>query len=172
MIITEQLFEDRISLLSTELNKDIDNIILLKLQKLYGDLCKDNYFIFKNSINILNRSIGNIESYNNENYIKYNIKYKCDIISLNKGDNIECFVSNINKMGIIAYIKIDEKYKLNDDDDFKISPLIIIIPNDMINESHINFNDINIKQLLKIEVLDLRIKYRNNKIQVVGKIIQ
>ena len=31
MIITEQIFNDTISLLSNELNKDIDNVLLLKL---------------------------------------------------------------------------------------------------------------------------------------------
>ena len=57
MIITEQIFDDTISLLSNELNKDIDNILLLKLKSLYGDVCKGDYFVFKNSISILSRKI-------------------------------------------------------------------------------------------------------------------
>ena len=39
----------------------------------------------------------------------------------------------------------------------------------MIND--ININDINIKQKIKIKVLATRIKYRNEKIQIVGTII-
>jgi DNA-directed RNA polymerase subunit E'/Rpb7 len=173
MIITEQTFNDTISILSNELNKDIDNILLLKLKNLYGDVCKDDYFVFKNSISIISRKMGKIESFNNDNYIKYQVKYKCSLISLNIGDTVECIVNNVNKMGVISYIKLEEKHISNhDDDEFKNSPLIIIIPNDIISNEEINFDNIVSKQKLKIEVLDLRIKYRNNKIQVVGKIVQ
>ena len=84
---------------------------------------------------------------------------------------IDCYVNNINKMGIIAYIKIDDEYRISDNN-FDNSPLIIIIPNDIINEGNININDINIEQKLQIEILGTRIKYRNEKIQVVGKIIE
>ena len=170
MIISEQIFEDNVDLISSDLNKDIDNIILIKLQKKYEGLCRDNSFILKNSINISKRSMGKIETYNNINYIKYDVSYKCDTISLKMGDMIECFVSNKNKMGIIAYIKLDEKYK-SSDNDFENSPLIIIIPNDIIKETDIELNNINLQDKLNIEILGHRIKYRNEKIQVVGKII-
>ena len=73
-------------------------------------------------------------------------------------------------MGIIAYIKLDEKYK-SSDNDFENSPLIIIIPNDIINDTDIKLNNINLQDKLNIEILGHRIKYRNEKIQVVGKII-
>ena len=157
MIITEQIFNDTISLPSNELNKDIDNILLLKLKNLYGDVCKDNYFIFKNSISIISRKIGKIESFNNENYIKYQVKYKCSIISLNIGDIINCIVSNVNKMGIISYIKLEDKLVSNpDDDEFKISPLIIIIPNDIISNEGVDFDNIVSKQKLKTDIPNFR----------------
>ena len=170
MIISEQVFNNIISLNSHDLNKDINNIILRKLRKQFEGLCKDNCYILKNSINIIKRSVGRIETYDNINFIKYDISYKCNVISPNKGDEIDCIVSNKNKMGIIAYIKIDSKYQVSDNE-LDNSPLIIIIPNDMINESDFNINDINIKQNIKIKVLGSRIKYRNEKIQIVGTII-
>lgn len=170
VVVSEQIFNDTISLISSDLNKDIDNIILYKLKKKYEGLCKDDCFILKNSINIIKRSIGQIETHDNINYIKYNISYKCDVLSPTKGDKIECRVSNISKMGIIAYIKIEDKYTTNDND-FENSPYIIIIPNDIINENNINTNDINVNQKLNIEILGSRIKYRNEKIQLVGRIV-
>ena len=173
MIISEQIFNDTISLISSELNKDIDNILLDKLKKQYQGLCKDDSFILNNSINIIKRSMGRIETFDNINYIKYDISYKCDTISPNKGDKIldnKCVVSNINKMGIIAYFQIDEKYKTSEND-FDNSPLIIIIPNTSISESDLNINDINIGQKINVEILGHRIKYRNEKVQVVGKIV-
>ena len=104
------------------------------------------------------------------NLIKYDISYKCNVISSNIGDKIECYVNNINKMGVIAYIRIDEEYRTSENN-FENSPLIIIIPNDIINEGELNINDINVEQKLNIEILGSRIKFRNEKIQIVGKII-
>ena len=170
MLVSEQIFNDTISLISLDLNKDIDNIILNKLKKKYEGLCKDNSFILNNSISILKRSLGRIETSDNINYIKYDISYKCYTLSPNIGDKIDCHVNNKNKMGIIAYIRIDEDFRISDNN-FDNSPLIIIIPNDIINEGTLNINDINIEHKLQIEILGTRIKYRNEKIQVVGKII-
>ena len=83
---------------------------------------------------------------------------------------IYSIVNNINKMGVIAYIRIDEEYRTSENN-FENSPLIIIIPNDIINEGELNINDINVEQKLNIEILGSRIKFRNEKIQIVGKII-
>ena len=171
LVVSEQIFNDTISLISSDLNKDIDNIILNKLKKKYEGLCKDNSFILNNSINILKRSLGRIETSDNINYIKYDISYKCSNLSPNIGDKIDCYVNNKNKMGIIAYVRINEDFRTSDNN-FDNSPLIIIIPNDIINEGTGNINDINIEQKLQIEILGTRIKYRNEKIQVVGKIIE
>ena len=168
MYITKQLFNNNINLHPHDLNKNIDNIILHKLKTTYEGYCKDNCFILNNSINIINRSIGKIETHENRNVIKYDVKYSCDIIAPTKGEEIEVIVSNINKMGIIAFIKIDPEYSISDNT-FDNSPLIVIIPNDMI--TNYNINDINIGQKLKVEILGFRIKFRNEKIQVVCKII-
>ena len=168
MFITNQLFNNNISLNPSDLNKNIDNIILLKLKKIYEGYCKDNCFILNNSINIINRTIGKIETYENKNVIKYDITYSCDIISPTNGEQIEVIVSNINKMGVIAYIKIDKKYSISDNT-FDNSPLIVIIPNDMI--TNYDTSNINIGQKLKVEIMGFRIKFRNKKIQVVCKII-
>lgn len=170
MIISEQIYNNTIPLISSDLNKDIDNIILNKLKNKYEGLCKDDSYILKNSINILKRSLGRIETNDNINYIKYDVSYKCNVISPKKGDVIDCYVNNINKMGVISYIRIDEEYKTSDNN-FENSPLIIIIPNDIINQGNVKLNDINIEQKLKIEILGTRIKFRNEKIQIVGKII-
>ena len=170
MLVSEQIFNDTISLISSDLNKDIDNIILNKLKKKYEGLCKDDSFVLNNSISILKRSLGRIETSDNINYIKYDISYKCNTLSPNMGDKIDCHVNNINKMGVIAYIRIEDEYKTSDNN-FDNSPLIIIIPNDIINTDQININDINIGQKLNIEIIGTRIKYRNEKIQVVGKIV-
>ena len=166
MDITNQIFSNNISLYPHELNKDIDNIILLKLKKLFEGYCKDNCFVLNNSINMINKSLGKIETHENKNIIKYDVKYSCDIISPSKGQEIDIIVNSVNKMGIIGYIKIDEKYSKSDKP-FENSPLIIIIPEDLID----NINDINIGQKIKASILDYRIKFRNEQIQIICKMV-
>ena len=166
MDITNQIFSNNISLYPHELNKDIDNIILLKLKKLFEGYCKDNCFVLNNSINMINKSLGKIETHENKNIIKYDVKYSCDIISPAKGQEIDIIVNSVNKMGIIGYIKIDEKYSKSDKP-FENSPLIIIIPEDLID----NINDINIGQKIKASILDYRIKFRNEQIQIICKMV-
>ena len=166
MNITNQIFNNNISLYPHELNKDIDNIVLLKLKKLFEGYCKDNCFVLNNSINMINKSLGKIETHENKNIIKYDVKYSCDIISPSKGQEIDIIVNSVNKMGIIGYIKIDEKYSKSDKP-FENSPLIIIIPEDLIN----NINDVNIGQKIKASILDYRIKFRNEQIQIICKMV-
>ena len=165
---TSQIFENNISLSPNELNKDIDNILLKKIKDIYEGYCKDNCLILNNSIKLINKSLGKIETHENKNVIKYNVKYSCDIVSPTKGEELMIKVENINKMGIIGYIEIDEKYNKSDKP-FDNSPLLVMVPNDEINSY--NINDINIGQKLKVEVLGSRIKFRNDKIQVVCKIL-
>lgn len=168
MYITNQIFNNNISLYATDLNKDIDNILLLNLKKTYEGYCKDNSLILHNSIEIINKSLGKIETHENKNVIKYDVKYKCDIISPTNGEKLKIKVENINKSGIIGYVKIDPKYSKSDNL-FDNSPLLIMIPNDEIH--NYNINDINVGQELNVEVLGFRIKFRNDKIQVICKII-
>ena len=115
---------------------------------------------------MINKSLGKIETHENKNVIKYDVKYSCDIISPTNGQQINIVVHNITKMGIIGYIEIDSKYSKSDNA-FENSPLIVIIPEDKID----NINDINVGQKLKTEILNYRIKFRNEQIQVVCKIV-
>ena len=76
--------------------------------------------------------------------------------------------NDINKMGIIAYIKmrdiIDDYEGANTLQD---SPVLIIIPNETIED----VEDIDIGKKIKIKVNATRIKFNADKIQIVGTII-
>ena len=147
-------------------NDDINNIIIKKLKEKYEGLSYKTGYIFKGTIELIRKSIGKIEIYNNESIIKYNIKFKCKMMCPSEGDKIDVYVNNKNKMGLISYIKISE-FNINN---FEDSPLIIITPLEYINNSDYNINDININQKINIQILGKRIKYNSNKIQIVSKI--
>ena len=163
--IMEQLLTSNLYIYPKDLNKDIDNIIQMKLKEQNEGLCNEHGYIIKDSIYILKRSLGNISTKNNKSAIKYVITYKARTISPSEGDNYEVFVNNINKMGIIAFIKLGKK----DVETINDSPLMIIIPKEYIEESLYNINDIMNGQKMKIIVIGVRTKYKSDKIQIVAR---
>ena len=163
--IVEQLLTSNLYIYPKDLNKDIDNIIQMKLKEQNEGLCNEHGYIIKDSIYILKRSLGNISTKNNKSAIKYVITYKARTISPSEGDTYEAFVNNINKMGIIAFIKLGKKDVEKIDD----SPLIIIIPKEYIEESQYNINDIMNGQKININIIGVRTKYKSDKIQIVAK---
>jgi DNA-directed RNA polymerase subunit E'/Rpb7 len=145
-------------------HKNVDGIILYKLKTLCGNRCSTHGLIEKDTIEIINRSIGKISHVNNESSITYDITYRCQVINPCKGDEYECYINSITKMGIIAYIKKDDK------DTIETSPLLIIVPQDYINDTFdIKPSDINKK--IKIRILDTRSKYKSEQIQIVAELL-
>ncbi|MBI52182.1 MAG: hypothetical protein CL779_03070 [Chloroflexi bacterium] len=161
--INEQLLTTNLSISSNEINKNIDNTIRNKLKDQIEGLCFEDGYIVKDSVKIIKKSMGKIVVNNNISSINYPITYTAMVISPTEGDEIQCYVSNINKMGIIAYIKLSKE------DDTKDSPIIIMVPKEYFNESTLNFDDIHIGQTLNIIVVGTRIKYYSERIQVIGK---
>jgi DNA-directed RNA polymerase subunit E'/Rpb7 len=163
--ITEQLLTINLHLKPDEFKKDIDNLIKEKLKDKIGDKCSENGYIFKDSIIIIKRSLGKIETFNQQSVIKYTITYKAKVIQPVNGLELDVYVNNINKMGIISYIRLGK----NENETIDESPLIIILPKEYFSDKDITFNDIKVNQKINITVIGSRIKYNSDKIQVVGK---
>ena len=158
--INKQILSTKLNIKSNELNKDINGLILHKLKQKYENICTENGFIIKDSINLINRELGKIITIDNINYISYLVKYNAEIIYPSEGDIIDVTVDRVNKMGIISYLD-------NPDKNLEGSPLIIIIPQEYFDESTKDINSINKNQKLNVEILSTRIKYGNSKIQIV-----
>ena len=163
--ITEQILEEKIYLNPHNLNfNNLETTIIKNLINKVGNKCSKNGFIIKDSIEFINKTLGKMVNINNFNKIEYNIKYKAKLILPNKGDIIECNIDNINKMGIIGYIKknkLIQNYK--GENTLKESPIIIIVPNNkIINEKLIDNNKIT------IYVQGIRLKFGSEQIQIVG----
>ena len=120
--------------------------------------------------------MGHIINLNNKSVIQYIINYSAIIISPKENDIINCYIDNINKLGIIAYIKLSELVNTIDNisinldnslDSLINSPLIIIIPETDIDDiDKYNKND-----NINIKVNAVRIKYNSDKIQLIGSMI-
>jgi len=160
--ISKQILNTNININSNELIKDIDGLILHKLKEKYENICTQHGYILGDSINLINRELGNIKTIDNNSYISYVVNYTADIIYPTEGEIIEVIVDRVNKMGVISYIN-------NSKNDFENSPLIVIIPNEYFTDSTRDINSITKNQKIKVEILSIRIKYGNSKIQIVAK---
>ena len=168
--INTQKLSEIINIEYNEINtKNLDQKVYNKLLEKVDNKCYKNGYILKNSIKMINKSLCKLENLDSENKLVCKTNFSVDIIQPGVEDIIECYIDNINKMGIIAYIKLKdiiEDYKggntLND------SPLIIIIPLQLIE----NIDTMNIGKKIKVKVNATRIKFNANQIQIVGTIIE
>lgn len=134
-------------------NKDIDSILLEKSKNSLGDKCSKNGFILKDSIKLLQRTIGRIKSSHFNGMIIFNIKLEVKICSPSEGDIIECVVFGKNKMGILA----------------KKFPLIIAL-SQLHHDDKTLFDKVQINQKISVQVIDTKFSLNDNEIQVIGKI--
>jgi len=156
-----QILETNLNVDSRDLNKDLDRLILHKLKEKYENICTEHGFIIPNSIELINRKLGKINTINNVSYISYIVKYSADIIYPSEGDKLDIRVDRVNKMGVLGYIELDKK-------DFESSPLIIIVPNEYFTEETRDINSITKNQTLNVTIIGCRIKYGNKKIQIIA----
>jgi len=164
--ISEQLLTTNLFVNASQVNKNIDNVIKENLKEQLEGLCYEDGYIVKDSVKIINRSMGKIVVNDNVSSVSYSIRYKANIISPSEGDVIESYVSNINKMGVVSYIKLSEG------DSSEESPIVIMIPKDYFDSSIYNVDDINVGQQLNVIVVGSRIKYRSEKIQIIAKLYE
>ena len=134
---------------------DVDKILLEKIRNKYGNKCIHSGFIQKNSIDILERSIGSINSAHFNGEVYYNVRAQVRICSPNIGSQISCQVIGKNQAGIfcVAY------------------PLQIML-------SPENHDDMTIFDTLKkgdsivAEVLRQQILLNHDHIKVLGKFVK
>ena len=92
---------DRIILNPSNLN-NIERLIKNKLQKKIGNKCIKDGYVLSNSIQILKRSIGKINTAFFDGSISYNIQYSAKICNPKEGSFIVVDYVDHNKMGILA----------------------------------------------------------------------
>ena len=156
-----QILETNLNVDSRDLNKDLNRLILHKLKEKYENVCTEHGFIISNSIDLINRKLGKINTINNVSYISYIVRYSADIIYPSEGDKLNIKVDRVNKMGVLGYIELDNN-------DFESSPLIVIVPNEYFTEDTRDINSITKNQTINVTIIGCRIKYGNKKIQIIA----
>lgn len=161
--IVEQLLKTNLEIDPNEINNNIENSIREKMKNKIEGLCFEDGYVLKDSVKIINKTMGKIVINDNKSSVRYGITYKAKIISPSEGDIMESYISNINKMGVVCYIKIKET------DTSQESPIVIMVPRDYFKESIFNIDDLHVGQKMSIIIVGSRVKYRSDKVQVIGK---
>ena len=159
--ISSQLLTTSINVDMKNIKGDINEILYKLLKNKYEGVCNKDGYVQTDSLQIINRSMGEVKTINNTSYIVYNITYKANIYSPVKGINIDITVNSITKMGIIGFLKDKET------DTIENSPFIVIVPREYFNGDDIDNYSINSN--IKVKIEESRIKYLSKNIQIVAK---
>ena len=164
--VTNQLLNEEIYLDAQNMNyNNLEKMITGKLNTKISGKCYNNGYVIPNTTEFIKKTLGKVVNVDNKNKILYNIKFSVKMLIPSKGDIISCYIDGINKMGIIAYIKMGEVIDgYEGEDNLKSSPLIIMIPEDKIH----NIEEKNVKQKIKVYIKAVRVKYGTSEIQLVA----
>lgn len=164
---SNEILTERIHINFIEINtKDINTKIYDILKNKTENKCYNSGYIIENSVKIINKTLGKIVNFDSNNLLEYNIRFSVKYIKPTINDIIECYISEKNKLGILAYIKYKDIIENGKNNGISESPLLIIIPMETIDDID-KYND-NMK--IKVVVKATRIKFDANKIQVIGNI--
>ena len=137
----------------SDLSRDtlLDTILIEKVKEIYGDRCSSVGYLDKDSIELVERTIGKIYAEHLNGDIIYEVKFKVDVCNPVKGLQLSAVVENVNKMGIMA----------------KLKPLTIVLA----RQHHVNrkcFKNIKVGQEITFTVVGSRFELNDTEISVIG----
>jgi len=137
---------------------DIHQILETMISRKKEGLCDNHGFILRDTVRLVSYSIGKIVTVDRKSVIEYNITYTFQSLFPAPKDRYQCVINSITKMGIVGYL---QGYTPED------SPLILMVPPMFSNGDE----TLNKKDVIEVEVMNSRIKYRTKQIQVVVKMV-
>jgi DNA-directed RNA polymerase subunit E'/Rpb7 len=152
--------EHTIRLTPNELNdKDINSVITYYLKRDVGDKCTKEGYVKKDSINILQRTIGKINTRFLDGSINYKVIYSADICCPRVGDIYEATFIEINKSGILA-----EKVG---------TPLNIVLPKDLHTDKSLykQLSSDDNGRSIAIEIMGMKFLQNTRVLSVIGKLV-
>jgi DNA-directed RNA polymerase subunit E'/Rpb7 len=152
--VKEELYPSDIPVNSKKLQEEINIKLLTKIKNKIGNKCLNYGYIDKDSIKIVNRSIGRINTSHLNGNIYYDIKCEALVCMPTEGTRIQCKALQKNKAGLFA----------------KRGPLQILIPSVLHPENERGFMEtIEKNDMIWVVIADVRIELNQPVIQVIAK---
>lgn len=140
---------------SDTVNMDINKFLLEKVKSKIGDKCHKDGYIKKDTISIVERSIGKIISSHFNGDIVFNLRLSVDVCKPVQGDKITCTVVGKNNAGIMA----------------QNEPLFIALSPFYHSNTEI-FDSIKENDNIVVEVIASQYEFNDENIQVIGKLVE
>ena len=153
-IYRKSVFNYSTTMSADKISENIDNSLLFQLKKDIGDKCINEGYIDKDSIQILKRSIGKINSSHLNGSVNFDIEYTANVCNPREGDIISCKVLDINTMGLLT----------------ESSPLTIVLPRDHHTDDP-NFKEVSIGDEIRVSIIGSRFDLYDTQITAIGKLV-
>lgn len=149
---------EKIGIKPFEISRGVDIMELIenKLKKKLEGKCIKQGYVKKNSVKIINRSIGAISVGHFTGDIVYKVKVCVEICNPPEGELISCQIKNINKMGILASLNHEEE-----------TPLMILLPRHQHQENEL-FKELTIGDNIIVEIIGKKFELNDTKIHLVA----
>ncbi len=154
LFIRSTLFH-KINLLPHEIKHDVDAILLEKLKNEVGDRCIKEGYVRKDSIELLKRSIGVVDSIHFNGRICFQITYSAEVCNPTEGLRLKGRIADINKMGAIINIK----------------PLSIILPKQQPQIDLEVFKGLSVNDEVLVSIVGCIFELYDTEINAVGTIV-
>jgi len=142
----------RLCIKSKYLNEHIDEYINNYLKSNVEGRCIDEGYVESNSIKVIKKSIGMLVGSRFTGDITYDIIYTANVCNPVSGNIINCKVKFINKLGILG----------------TNGPITITIPKQL--HKNTDFENINVNDIIKIEVIAKKYSLNQKEIKIVAKL--
>ena len=155
-IYNKNLLKKSINLHISEIGSNLTQVIEQKTKNLYENICINDGFIKKDSIQLTTYSSGIVEN----SYVNFQVEFECMVFRPVEGMIIyNCLVDNISRAGI--------KARTNED----ISPAIIFIAKDHAYNSEF-YNSVKEDDKINIKVIGHRYELKDSKISIIASLIE
>ena len=153
-LFERQSFPYSITLQVSKIGSNIDDTITEELQRELGDKCTAHGFISAESISIIKRSVGVINTTQRQGSIDYKIVYEADVCRNPDGREIYCQVINTNKLGIMAEFK----------------PLSIVLAKQH-HEKKKEFDNKKVGDIIMVKIMGSRYELRDDQINAIAVLV-
>ena len=160
------LLLEKVKLSPKHLNKNYKQVIHNVLVKKNEGQCSKHGYIKPNSIEIIQISMGTVETHTLHGYINFMVKFKALVCNPTTGSIIKCKVVNSNNFGVLCASGsiINDVYT---------EIIDVIVPKNSLSicsDPAIDMNALKKNDLVKVEIVGKKFEIHDIKISAVGKI--
>ena len=156
-IYIKQIINEKITLKFSDVNSNLENILLEKVKSKIEGKCINHGYVKTNSVKLVTYSCGELFS----DSIIFDLVIECLISCPFESMILECKVVSSTKVGIKCYI--------NDDSD--INPYLIFVARDH-NYNNAKFSNISIEDIIYVRVIGHRFELNDTFISVIAELVE